>query len=460
MKVPCLLSAAAACCIVHAEVPSIGNVAFSYGGGRRPAVVTYTLTGAPAFVTVDIETNTLADATGEWVGIGGEATGGIYGQGAALVWVTNKMVKAYWLPGDSWPGQTLPAGVIRARLTAYPTNSPPDYMVVDLSSPTNRHFYSCEKSLPGGIDSDLYRTNSMVMRRIPAANVVWRMGIPSGEDGASTINAPHKVLLTEDYYMGVFELTQGQYKTATGNNPSTYRSYDDSPWRPVENIKGSTLRGQTYSDENDPYGWPREDHAVSPTSAIGKMRRLTGLSMLDIPTDAQWEYACRAGTGTMINTGKSNPATADWKEVAYYSGTTPQTNKNYTTATVGQLIPNNWGLYDMHGNVLEVCLDWYEGDGAPYVATFQAGWETGAVTTNPVGIAWADASLGSSRNIVKRGGSIAHALSKGMTYSGFRSSGGIEYASYYIGCRLVCPLSDVVPEPPAESGDGEEEVTE
>ena len=449
-----VLSAVAA---ASGETPVVSDVAFSYGGGRLPATVTYTLTGAPAFVTVDIETNTLADATGEWVNIGGEATGGIYGHGATLVWLTNRTAKAYWLPGESWPGQTLPAGVIRARVTAYPTNSPPDYMVVDLSSPTNRRFYSCERSLPGGIDSDLYRTNSLVMRRIPAANVVWRMGIPAGEDGSDVVmNTAHKVLLTEDYYMGVFELTQGQYSRFASNG-SAFRNAENAYRLPVERITHNLLRGQTATADS-PYGWPREDHAVSSSSVIGMMRSLTGLAALDLPTDAQWEYACRAGTGTPVNTGVANPTAADWNTVAWTSANSPKdtvVGKNQTHP-VGTKPPNAWGLYNMHANILELCLDWRPADDADFVATFQSGWESGAVTTNPVGVAFSKTAANSPR-VVKRGGSIAHAAEKGAR-SGYHFDGGFSYQDAYIGCRLVCPLSDVLPKPLA-SGE-EEEVTE
>ena len=454
MKNGLFVLSAFALCAACAENPIVSNVAFSYAGGRMPALITYTLSGAPAIVTVDIETNTLSDATGDWVNIGGEATGRIYGQGATVVWITNKVVKAYWLPGESWPNQNLPAGTIRACVTAFPTNSPPDYMVVDLASPTNLAFYTCEKSLPGGIGSDLYRTNSMVMRRIPAANVVWRMGMPEGESGASVLSTPHNVLLTEDYYMGVFELTQGQY-TLFASNPSTYRHFHNSAWFPLDHALSNNLRGQD-ATENDPYGWPREDHAVSPTSVIGLMRAKTGLSMLDLPTEAQWEYACRAGTGTPINSGKASPTTTDWKQVAWYSGTTFKTNGNNVTSIVGKLKPNNWGLYDMHANAMEVCLDWYESEGAAFIATFQPGWEDGAVTTNPVGIAWADATIGSSRSVVKRGGSVAHGADAAS--SGRRGSGGIAYGAYYIGCRLACPISDVAKMLPNLSE--EEAVTE
>ena len=111
------------------------------------------------------------------------------------------------------------------------------------------------------------------MRRIPAANVVWRMGIPEGEANSGGYNQTHKVLLTEDYYMGVFELTQGQY-SLFGKNPSEIKNIEDNHKYPVETIEHYKLRGQS-ATADDPYIWPSENHALSPTSIIGLMRKQT-----------------------------------------------------------------------------------------------------------------------------------------------------------------------------------------
>ena len=433
---------------IYAENPVVSDVTFSYAGGRQPALITYTLSGAPAIVTVDIETNTLSDATGAWVNIGGAATDEIKGAAATVVWTLGTTVKAYWTPGISWPNKTIAAGTIRARVTAFPTNSPPDYLVANLTGDTNVvRFYTCEASLPGGIGSERYRTTHLAMRRIPAANVVWRMGIPTGETGASVFNSPHKVLLTEDYYMGVFELTQGQYSNFA-KNPSLFKNAENASFRPVERVTHTLLRGQN-GTADDPYGWPREDHAVSSDSVIAKIRQQTGLSMLDLPTDAQWEYACRAGTGTPINSGIANPTATNWREVAWSSenstNVTVGSSTKRDTHPVGSKRPNNWGLYDMHANILELCLDWRALNDDDYTATFQPGWEDGAVTTNPVGVAFSTVNA-SGPKVVKRGGSLAHAADPNAR-SGYHFDGGWKYEDSYIGCRLVCPLSDVVIKP-------------
>jgi formylglycine-generating enzyme required for sulfatase activity len=97
---------------------------------------------------------------------------------------------------------------------------------------------------------------------------------------------------------------------------------------------------------------------------MGGIQEKTGL-VFDLPTDAQWEYACRAGTMTALNSGKelTNPLGRDvaMDEVGRYSENQKDGKGGYTTGhtKVGSYLPNDWGLYDMHGNVWEWCLDWW-----------------------------------------------------------------------------------------------------
>ena len=96
--------------------------------------------------------------------------------------------------------------------------------------------------------------------------------------------------------------------------------------------------------------WP-SSAAVDSSSFMGKLRARTGLNF-DLPTEAQWEYACRAGTTTKYSYGDSGNGDYMW----YYGNSCMKTHK------VGTKLPNPWGLYDMHGNVYEWCLDWYASD--------------------------------------------------------------------------------------------------
>ena len=141
----------------------------------------------------------------------------------------------------------------------------------------------------------------------------------------------HEVTLTKPYYLGKFEVTQEQYQQVTGVNPSQFEGRD----LPVETVS-----------------WNKALEFCK--KASGK----TGLTVR-LPTEAEWEHACRAGTRTTYNSG---PAEADLDQAAWYDN-----NSGNRTHPVGQKKPNAWGLYDMHGNVWEWCADWHEDYGAKAV---------------------------------------------------------------------------------------------
>jgi len=147
----------------------------------------------------------------------------------------------------------------------------------------------------------------------------------------------YSVTLTRDFWLGKYEVTQGEYSALMGKNPS---HFPGDPHRPVEKL--------SYFD------------AVSYCSAITKRERDAGRLPLGyeyrLPTEAEWEYACRAGTTNLFSFGNATT------EADQFAWTTE--NSEETTHPVGQKRPNAWGLYDLHGNVWEWCLDWF----APYPA--------------------------------------------------------------------------------------------
>jgi len=205
-----------------------------------------------------------------------------------------------------------------------------------------------------------------VLRRIPAGTFI--MGSPEDELGRwDHREKPREVTLTQDYYIGVFPITQRQWYQVMGNWPGRFTNPEERDTRALERIRFDAIRGSKAGAE-----WP-QSHAVDAASFMGRLRERTGLSRLDLPTEAQWEYACRAGTDTALNTGKdltdlaSCPnldvagrykANAGFVDGRHYPG--KDTSAEHGTSKVGSYMPNAWGLYDMHGNVWEWCLDWYE----------------------------------------------------------------------------------------------------
>ena len=279
-----------------------------------------------------------------------------------------------------------------------------DYMVVDLSGGTNAVNYPISHltAVPAGGWTDEYKTTKLVFRRIPAGT--FTMGSPTAELGRDSNEIQHQVTITHPFYMGVFEVTQKQWERVMGTWPSFFNnaSYRDS--RPVEQVSYYQIRENPANSDDPAVGWPTNS-GVNADSFMGRLRARTGKAF-DLPTESQWEYAGRGGTTTSLNSGKNLTGTGSCPNMAevgryWYNGGSGYTRNGGTsvaTAKVGSYQPNAWGLYDIHGNVWEWCLDWY-------------GTYPGTVS-DPVG-----ASSGSYR--VGRGGAwiyYAHGCRVGIRY--------------------------------------------
>jgi len=193
----------------------------------------------------------------------------------------------------------------------------------------------CKLAAPksAATDPDAPFVNSIGMCLAPVDPGEFIMGSPTGEPGRDADEVQHRVRITRPFLLGVYPVTQKQYVAVMGNNPSYFRG-EDLP---------AASRGNL----------PVE--SVSWEDAMALCKRLSAMERRHyrLPTEAEREYACRAGSaGPYAGDGKLD-------DIGWYLGTSGD-----MTHPVGTLQPNDWGFYDMQGNVWEWCADWY----GPYPA--------------------------------------------------------------------------------------------
>jgi formylglycine-generating enzyme required for sulfatase activity len=176
-------------------------------------------------------------------------------------------------------------------------------------------------------------TNTIGMKFVYINPGTFMMGSPTDEPGRNSDETRHQVTLTKGYYMQTTEVTQGQWKAVMDNNPSSFSSCGDNC--PVEKVSWNDVQ-----------------------EFITALNQKEKTDVYRLPTEAEWEYAARAGTTSAFANGGISETGCDLdtklNAMGWYCG-----NENSKTHAVAQKQANAWGLYDMHGNVWEWCQDWY-----------------------------------------------------------------------------------------------------
>ncbi|MFZ4464055.1 MAG: SUMF1/EgtB/PvdO family nonheme iron enzyme [Bacteroidales bacterium] len=222
--------------------------------------------------------------------------------------------------------EEIPVGTYTIKVSATSYTTATETTLVKTGETSNKSIKLLKPLTP----SDGGNTSADGIDMVFVKGGTFTMGSPTNEAKRSDNETQHQVTLS-DFSIGKYEVTQKQWQFIMGSNPSSFKGDN----LPVENVSWSDVQ-----------------------EFIQKLNQKTGKTYR-LPTEAEWEYACRAGTSTPFNTG-NNLTTSQ----ANYDGNYPYNNNpkgeyRAKTMPVGSFAPNAWGLYDMHGNVWEWCNDWY-----------------------------------------------------------------------------------------------------
>ena len=412
----------------YSAVPEIQQVDVRQPAGRGKTTICYTLANGPAVVTLDIQTNR---GDGVWASIGADKIKTFGANSCVWKLVDSGDRRIDWRSDIDWPDQRQQ---VRAVLTAWAQGATPDYMVVDISdssSASGPRYYESAEQVPGGVLSEQYRTTKLLMKRIRAKNATASVGsiCEIGRNPNSANNEyTRQVTFTNDFYMAVFETTQAQWNLVGGRNCASYSGADASV-HPVEGMRFAELRANASGTWFASVIWPTAPYA---TSWIGKLNSLTGLDF-DLPSEAQWEYAARAGHGE----GEFGDGTAITNATSIAGSWGRYSGNGATTAACGSYAPNGFGLYDMAGNGREWCVDWYQANSstcpswmnvdAESPMKFADGKDSSCTYT---------AGSGYEGSVCVRGGSFS--TSAAFCRPACRQSAGMNSSAADLGFRLVC----------------------
>ena len=387
----------------EAAAPQVSNVTVAKDATSRKVTISYDL-DQDAIVTAEILVDgQMLDVPKVWAGEVNRFVAAGTGK------------KIYWQGDIDWPLQS--AAKLGARVTAWTKAVPPDYMAVKLFKDEVEEkcwYYASTNDIPGGVGDRRYKSDYLLLRRVPAKGIHWRMGNDSTRANPGANYQTHLVSFTKDFYVGVYEFTEAQFQYVGGSRAAGpyFSTYADSKYFPMTGVfYKNNVRGNVAANAD-----------VATDSILGKLRTLTGIKTFDLPTDAQWEFACRAGTATTLYDGTDTayPGSAAeanmtplawWKDI---SGGVPH--------EVGLKKPNNWGLYDMLGNAAE----WVRDCEHTYTATDD--------DENPL---WTGSTFW------RRGGSFIHvgfdvnSGSRNLSHGGWGGDG-----NKWTGFRVMCAVGE------------------
>ena len=429
-----LISMLAASAVLASETqPEVTSVSSAVNAAGR-VTVTYSI-DCPAVVTVDF-----VDADG--VSIGAENCTSLSGD-------ANRYLAAAGEHSFTWDARTdlrkmsgpVPAA-LKAKLTAWSPDEPPPYLVADLEVVNDVHYYASENAFPGGFSNDCYKINKLVLRKIPAASVTWMMG----KEGTADRTYPQRVRLTKNFYIGVYMTTLSQVcilrKTYSSGSNAFHAGNVKDWWRlPADHWTYREIRGLAETS-NPTDVWPQPTDRLT-GSLVQKARAQTGL-MLDLPTEAQWEYACRAGTGGNFHNGGDAASFKpyNWNADNWTEDPELVADGNVNrTHSVGLRLPNAWGLYDMCGNLVEWAQDHVHKD-VRKLTQYQIDEGGVKVSVDPLGATpdQVAESWGASDNgkWCQRGAAYTSAYN-GNVNSYWRTGEWGNKSTYVIGFRFACP---------------------
>jgi len=379
MKKLMILAATFAAIVAHAAVTITDVSARQRWPWNGLVDVDFTISGAAAGEAFAIDIDATAAGGDKKLSACTYATEPVAGNGHSRI---------VWDLGADYPN--FRAADLRISVTATPiSNDRTIYMVIDLSGGSTATKYPVRYTttppahVQGAADEPCQTTELWMRRIIPYSNA-FTVG---GWQSPASNNIIYYGKITKPYYIGVFELTQRQFNLITGEWPSYFTNEAYRAARPLENVCFSKFSGTNNDIDRDP-------SYITGGSPLGKLRAKTGLP-LNLPTDIQWEFAARGGTllagGSEFYVYRVDGRVPGSSEIARYSENNVgvadrDSDTTCGTAAVGSYLPNDYGLYDMLGNVNE-CLSCFAVSTGSYRSYYQeqSGDDTlGMTKDNPI----------------------------------------------------------------------------